>query len=180
MKPGLLVAIACLSAVLPAAAAAGVSLEATIGSQRLGVTRTPGEGSPLQPMGDLGAALLLRGGPLELGLASEGTFLRGSLDRFNASVLLGLGADLPVIRLELVGELGLANLASRSELTRDGLAGAARGELGWNRFVGVRPGLTAKVPMLPFRVGVWGLARWGLPGTNGAAYGLLGRVGIDF
>jgi len=175
MKLALLATIACLSVALPGAARAGVSLEATIGSQRLGVTRAPGSGEALQPMGDYGAALLLKGGPVELGVASEGTFLRGSLDRFNASALAGVAADLPVLRLELLGELGFANLRTRNELED-----AAAGDPGWERFVGVRPGLTAKLPLVPFRVGVWGLARWGLPGTSGAAYGLLGRVAIDF
>jgi hypothetical protein len=175
MKPALLAVIACLSAVLPEPATAGVSLEGTIGGQRLGVTRAPGNGEELSPMGDYGAALLVRGGPLELGLASEGTFRGGSLDRFNASALAGLAANLPVLRLELLGEFGYANLRTRAEL-----ADAAAGETGWTRFVGVRPGITAKLPLIPFRVGVWGLARWGLPGTSGAAYGLLGRIAIDF
>jgi hypothetical protein len=175
MKPALLATLACLSALLPGESRAGVSLEATIGSQRLGVTRAPGPGESLLAMGDYGAALLLRGGPIELGVASEGTFLGGSLQHFNASALAGLAADLPVLRLELLGELGLANLRDRAELDE-----AVAGEPGWQRFVGVRPGLTVKLPLLPFRLGVWGLARWGLPGTSGAAYGLLGRVAIDF
>lgn len=175
MKPALLATIACLSAALPTAAKAGVSLEATIGSQRLGVTRAPGDGEQLVPMGDYGAALLLRGGALEVGLAAQGTFERGELARYDASALAGVGIDVAVLRLELLGELGVADLRSRADLS-DAAGGGDR----FVRFHGVRPGLSAKLPLLPFRLGLWGLARWGLPGTSGVAYGMLGRVAIDF
>jgi hypothetical protein len=176
MKRALFATIAALiAAVSTPAAAAGVSLEGTIGSQRLGVTRAPGANEPLLAMGDYGATLLLRGGPLEVGFAAEGTFERGALARYNASALAGLGADVAMLRLEVLGELGVLNLRTRADLDQ-----AAAGGDDFVRFYGVRPGLSAKLPLLPFRLGLWGLARWGLPGTRGPAYGMLGRVGIDF
>jgi hypothetical protein len=175
MNKALLAAIACLSVTVPVPSRAGVSLEATIGGQQLGVTRAPGEGEPLAPMGDYGAALLLKGGLLELGFAASGTFDDGSLDRYDASVLGGLGLDVALVRLELLGELGVANLRSR-----DDLADATGGDSSFERFYGVRPGISARLPILPLRLGVWGLARWDLPGTEGVAYGMLARVGIDF
>ena len=118
---------------------------------------------------------LLRGGPLEAGFAAEGTFERGDLARYNASALAGLGVDVAMLRLEVLGELGVLNLRSRADLD---LAAAGRDE--FVRFHGVRPGLSAKLPLLPFRLGLWGLARWGLPGTSGPAYGMLGRIGLEF
>jgi hypothetical protein len=175
MKRALLTTIACLSAAVPGAAAAGVALEGTIGSQRLGVTHAPGPGEPLVPMGDYGAAILLKGGPLELGFAAEGTFTNGALSRYNASALAGFGADVAVLRLELLGEVGVLNLRSRADLG-DAVAGGEP----FVRFYGVRPGLSAKLPLVPFRLGLWGLARWGLPGEEGVAYGALARIGVDF
>jgi len=175
MKPALPIAIAFLSAAVPFAAAAGVSLEGTIGSQRLGGTRAPGDGDPLVPMGDYGAALLLHGGPLVLGFAAQGTFTRGDLTRYDASALAGLGTDIALLRLELLGEVGVLNLRSRADLDA-----AAAGSDSFVRFYGIRPGVSAKLPVLPFRLGVWGLARWGLPGAGGVAYGLLGRIAMDF
>ncbi len=164
------------STLLAAAGAAraegfSVGLEATVGGQHLGLTRTPVAQEPLLPMGDLGGALLLRAGGVELGAATEGNFDKGTLQRYDASLLGGLAIDvLAVLRVEALGELGAANL-------RD----AASNGGGWNRFYGVRPGLSLGLPVLPLRVGVWGLARWGLPGTGGGpAYGMLGRVGIEF
>jgi hypothetical protein len=175
MKTALLATIACLSATLPVPGRAGVSLEATIGSQRLGVTSAPGEGEPLVPMGDLGAALLFKGGLLEIGFAAGGTFLNGSLERYDASALGGLGLDVAVLRLELLGEYGVVNLRSRADL-----ADATQGDSAFTRFYGVRPGVSAKLPLVPLRLGVWGLARWGLPETDGVAYGMLARIGVDF
>ncbi len=179
MLTRVLVALACLAAGTAARAAEGVSLgiEATLGAQRLGMTRAPGLDQPLLAMGDYGGTALLTFGSFALGAAAEGNFRGGALDRYDASALAGLVADLlPVLRLELLGELGAANLRTLSDARA-----AASGAAGWSRFYGFRPGLSAKVPVLPLRVGVWGLARWGLPGTGpGPAYGMLGRVGLEF
>ena len=177
MKARIAVALACLAAAGAARADDDLSfeLEATVGGQHLGIERTPDAGT-LQPMGDLGATALLGLGPFALGVASEGTFDHGSLQRFDASALGGLVVG-PVlrVRLELLGEIGAADLRSVGELRTQVAAGT------WNRFYGFRPGLSLALPVLPVRIGVWGLARWGLPGTGpGPSYGLLGRVGIDF
>lgn len=178
MRTRIAVAVACL-ALAGAARADGPTLgiEATFGAQDLGVTRAPGLNQPLLPMGDLGGDVLLSAGPLALGVAAEGNFRSGTLERYDASVLGGLVADLlPALRLELLGEIGAANLRTLADA-----GAAARGAPGWSRFYGLRPGVSVKLPALPFRVGAWGLARWGLPGTGpGPSYGMLGRVGLDF
>jgi hypothetical protein len=169
-------ALVCLVAVAPAQAGGfSLGLEGTVGGQHFGVERAPGLERPLAPMGDAGAALLLRGGNLALGLAAEGNFDGTTLQRFNGSVLAGFAVDaFPAIRLELLGEIGAANLRSVRDLEDEPGAGS------WERFYGVRPGLSLRLPVLPFRLGVWGLARWGLPGSgDGADLGVLGRIGFD-
>jgi hypothetical protein len=169
-----LVAVACTAAAAPVLANVSLGVEATIGAQRLGLQRVPPAGGSRAAMGDLGTTLLLRAGPLGLGVAAEGSFASGSLERYDASLLGGLVLDLlPVLRLELLGEIGAADLRGGGDLGR---ALAGDGE----RFHGVRPGLSAKLPFFPLRLGVWGLARWGMPGTSSApALGLLARVGIE-
>lgn len=172
-----LLAVACLSAVVPVDAAAEVSLgvEATVGADQLGLSRFPGSSEPIAAMGDLGAVVLLRLGSIGLGASAEGSFDGLTLERFNASAMAGLVTDLlPVLRLELLAEVGIAELRSTAEL-RSRVSSDER-----DVFYGLRPGLSLKLPVLPVRVGAWGLARWGLPGTDGPALGLLGRVGVEF
>jgi hypothetical protein len=169
-------ALACLSAAVPTHAGGfSLGLEATLGGQHLGVDQAPGIEEPLAPMGDAGATLLLRSGNLALGLAAEGNFDGTTLERFNGSVLAGFAVDaFPAVRLELLGELGAANLRAVDDLQNEPGAGS------WERFYGVRPGLSLGIPVLPFRIGVWGLARWGLPGSGeGADLGVLGRIGFE-
>lgn len=178
MRVRVLVALTGLLAATAVRAAVSFDLEATIGAQRLGVTRAPGTNEALLPMGDLGGTLLLRAGPFAAGVAAEGNFNRaGAPERYNASGLAGFATDLlPMIRLELLGEIGAAGLQSKADVRA-----AAGGDGAWQRFYGFRPGLSARLPILPLRVGVWGLARWGLPGTgSGPSYGLLGRIGLTF
>jgi hypothetical protein len=177
MRARALIATCCAIAASVARADPSLGVEATIGAQRLGIQRAPVTHDTLLPMGDLGATVLLRGGVLELGAAGEGNFDRSTLQRFNASVLGGLGFDtLRVLRLELLGEYGAANLRTTADVRA-----AATSDGSWTRFYGFRPGLSAKLPAFPLRVGVWGLARWGLPGSNGGpAYGMLGRIGLEF
>ena len=178
MRVRVLVAVLTLFAAGAARAGVSLDLEATIGAQRLGLTRAPGTSQPLLPMGDLGGTVLLRAGPFALGAAAEGNLDRtGQVERYNASGLAGLATDLlPLVRLELLGEVGAANLRSTADAGE-----AAQGAGTWERFYGVRPGLSVRTPVLPLRVGVWGLARWGLPGTGpGPSYGMLGRIGLTF
>lgn len=177
MTVRVLLALACLAAPPALAAPVSLGLEATIGGQHLGVHRAPGGARDLTPMGDAGATLLLRLGPVALGAAAEGNFDGTTLERFNASALAGLAADLlPFLRLELMGEVGMANLRTRRDVEL-----AARAAEGWDPFYGFRPGLSVRFPVLPLRVGVWGLARWNMPGAGpGAELGLLGRAGIEF
>jgi hypothetical protein len=172
-----LLALACLSAAAPAAAEVSLDLEATVGAQHLGISRVPGSMEPLAGVGDLGAVVLLRLGPIGLGVSADGSFDGRALERFNASGMAGLVTDLlPALRLELLAEVGAADLRSAAELRTRASGG------GWNRFYGFRPGLSLKLPFLPMRAGVWGLARWGMPDTRdgGPALGLLGRLGVEF
>lgn len=177
MTTRVLLALACLSAAAPAAARVSLGLELTVGGQHLGVSRVPGSTEPLATVGDLGAVVLLRLGPLGLGAATEGTFDGRTLQRFHASGMAGLVTDLlPVLRLELMGEIGAADVNAEEDLR-------AQADRGWNRFYGFRPGVSLKLPFLPVRAGVWGLARWGLPSArdrSGPELGLLGRVGLEF
>ena len=170
-------AICCAAAATAARADTSLAIEATIGAQRLGLQHATVAHETLQPMGDLGATVLLRGDALELGVAAEGNFDHTTLQRFNASLLGGLGFDVvQILRLEVLGEYGAANLRTTADVRA-----AATSDGSWHRFYGVRPGLSVKLPAFPLRVGVWGLARWGLPGTTGGpAYGMLGRIGLDF
>jgi len=153
-------------ALAPAATLAQLSLgvEATLAAPRLGLERLPGSSEPLGAAGDVGAAVLLRVGPLGLGASIE----RGrNAEHLSArSAMGGIVTDLlPFVRLELLGEVGVADRASDAE--------------GSTRFRGFRPGLSLKLPAFPLRLGVWGLARWGLPGaSSGPSYGLLARAGI--
>ncbi len=175
MSARALLALACVAVATPAAAEVSLGLEVTVGAQHLGMSRVPGSSEPLAGMGDLGAAMLLRLGPIGLGASADGNFDGRTLERFNASGMAGLVTDLlPALRLELLAEVGAADLRSaadvRTQISSD-----------WNRFYGFRPGLSLKLPFLPMRAGVWGLARWGLPGSgNGPALGLLGRLGVEF
>ena len=177
MRARALIATCCAIAASVARADPSLGVEATIGAQRLGIQRAPVTHDTLLPMGDLGATVILRGGMLELGAAGEGNFDHSTLQRFNASVLGGVGFDmLSVFRLEVLGEYGAANLRTTADVRA-----AATTDGSWTRFHGVRPGLSAKLPVFPLRVGVWGLARWGLPGTSGGpAYGMVGRIGLEF
>lgn len=169
-------AMATLAWAGTARAAVSLGLEATVGAEQLGVQRAPGSNEPLAPMGQLGGTVLLRVGSLAVGAAAGGYFEGSRLERYDASGLAGFAFDvLPLLRLELLGELGAASLRSREDL-----GAAVAGE--WSTFYGARPGVSLKVPAFPLRVGAWGLARWGLPGTTSGepALGMLGRVGVEF
>jgi hypothetical protein len=130
--------------------------------------RFPGSREPIATTGDIGGSVLLRLGPLGIGAAADRSTGHASARLSTRSAMGGLALDvLPFVRLELLGEIGLADLAGDAE--------------GSVTFRGARPGLSLKVPVLPVRLGVWGLARWGLPGTprGEPSLGLLARVGIE-
>jgi hypothetical protein len=146
-----------------------LGIEGTIGAPRLGMDRMPGSREQLVTTGDVGGSVLLKLGPLALGGAADRSTGHASARLSTRSAMGGLALDLlPFVRLELLGEVGLADLA-----------GDAAGS---TRFYGARPGLSLRLPVLPLRVGVWGLARWALPGQKPGqpSYGLLARAGIEF
>ena len=161
--------VALALALAPAATLAQISLgvEATLAAPRLGMERMPGSREPLGAAGDIGGAVLLRLGPLGLGASMERDRGRSAEQLSVRSAMGGIVADLlRLVRLELLGEIGVADLAGDAE--------------GSTRFRGFRPGLSLKLPAFPLRLGVWGLARWGLPGaSSGPSYGLLARAGIE-
>ncbi len=166
----LFAALAVALALTPAATLAQLSLgvEATLAAPRLGVERMPGSREPLGGAGDVGGVVLLRLGPLGLGASMERGLAHSAERLTTRSAMGGLVADLlPFVRLELLGEVGVADLAGDGE--------------GSARFRGFRPGLSLKLPAFPLRLGLWGLARWGIPGasSNGPSYGLLARAGIE-
>jgi hypothetical protein len=145
-----------------------LGIEATLAAPRLGMERMPGSEQPLAAAGDLGGAVLLRLGPLAAGLAADGALGAEEGGISTRSAMGGLALDLlPFVRLELLGEVGEGDRAG------DGLPAA--------RFYGARPGLSMKAPAFPLRLGVWGLARWGLPGLppDEPSFGILARAGIE-
>jgi hypothetical protein len=161
-----LAAVALLAfAPLVARADVTLGLEATLSGPRVGMQRVPGSSQPLTATGDFGGDLLLRLGVVGLGAALDRNVGEGATRFSTRSVMGGLMLDpLPFVRLELLGELGNADAGS-----------------GLVRFTGARPGLSLHVPGFPLRVGVWGLARWGLPdrAPGKPAYGAMFRAGIE-
>jgi hypothetical protein len=177
MGSRVLLALACLAAAGPARAGdLHLGLEATFGAQQLGPSRIPGSDRTLSGMGDFGGTALVFTGPFAVGAAVQGRF--GSDDHaLDASALAGFTLHLlpPLLRVELLGETGLTRLR---QLDVDP---GAPSTVAWYRFYGFRPGISLKLPALPFRVGLWGLVRWHpASGATGPAYGLLGRIGFDF
>jgi hypothetical protein len=164
-----LVVLALAAAPLVAAAEVSLGIEGTLAAPRLGMDRLPGSQRPLAATGDLGGSVLLRLGPLGLGGAAERTLGSGNARLTTKSAMGGLVFDLlPFMRLELLGEVGEADLSGDA-------AGATR-------FYGARPGLSLKAPIFPLRLGVWGLARWNLPGAppGDPSFGILARAGLEF
>jgi hypothetical protein len=131
--------------------------------------RMPGSERPLAGTGDLGGSVLLRLGPLGLGGAAERALGSEGAQMKTKSAMGGLMFDLlPFVRLELLGEIGQADLSGDA--------------VGATRFYGARPGLSLKAPAFPLRLGVWGIARWDLPGAprGDPSFGMLARAGLEF
>jgi hypothetical protein len=163
-----LVVLALAAAPLVAPAEVSLGVEVTLAAPRLGMERLPGSERPLVASGDLGGSVLLRLGPLALGAAAERTLGSETARLTTKSAMGGFALDLlPFLRMELLGELGVADVAD------DGAREA--------RFYGARPGLSVKLPAFPLRLGLWGLARWGLPGAppGEPSFGILARAGLE-
>jgi hypothetical protein len=161
-----LVVLALAAAPLVAPAEVSLGVEVTLAAPQLGVDQLPGSERPLVATGDVGGAALLRLGPIGLGVAAERTLGSDSARLATKSAMGGFVLDLlPFMRLELLGELGAATLSGTGE----------------ERFYGARPGLSLKLPAFPLRVGLWGLARWGLPGAKPGepSFGILARAGLE-
>jgi hypothetical protein len=106
---------------------------------------------------------------LGLGLAIDKT-VSGEAQPWAGSIMVGFLPEILMLRLELLGEVG--------RRARD--FGDLFGSNG-STFLGLRPGVSLRLPILPLRVGVSGLVRW--PTSNGDIgspdFGLIGRVGFE-
>jgi hypothetical protein len=119
----------------------------------------------------LGGDILLRLEGLGVGASVDKT-VSGTFQPWTGSLMAGFLADIAVVRLEILGELGRRGVDSFDNLFKD--AGQT--------FVGFRPGVSFRILPSPFRIGVSALIRW--PTSNGdfgsPDYGALGRLGIEF
>ena len=117
----------------------------------------------------VGGDLLVDLGGLGLGVAVDKT-VSGSAQPWAGSLVAGFLPDVLLFRLELLGEIG----------RRAGSFEDLFGSKG-STFVGLRPGLSFRLALLPVRLGVTGLVRW--PTSNGDLgspdYGLVGKVGFE-
>jgi hypothetical protein len=175
-SPRLLAAVGLLAAAGAARAGDGLSLELSFGAPNLGLARPTGVAGPVGLAADLGTAAFYTKGPFAVGLAASGQLANGGFRSFDASALAGIVHPLPpYLRIELFGEAGLARQVSLDDVDAAVSAAATH-----DRFYGFRPGISVKLPSLPFRFGLWGLVRWHHQASPAPAYGMLGRIGFDF
>jgi hypothetical protein len=120
--------------------------------------------------GLLGADVLLDLSGLGVGLAVDKT-VSGSAQPWAGSLVAGFLFDLPLgLRIDALGEIG-RRARDFGDLTGSGGA----------TFVGLRPGVSFRIPVTVLRVGLTGLVRW--PTSNGdfgsPDYGIVGKVGFE-
>lgn len=144
----------------------------------------------------IGAQALLRLGWLEVGLLYEGTLLDRGADSEIFTPVAGFKIDLTdKLRLDVLGELGghkITEIGSGSAVVTDT-------KTVWLPSIGVRPGLSARLPLGPMRfvLAVTPFARWDLvkkevsvptsTGTDtrttyeagGTTFGVVGGVGFE-
>ena len=117
----------------------------------------------------LGGDLLLVLGGLGAGVAVDKT-VSGTAQPWAGSLMGGLLFDLPLLRIEALGEIG-----------RRGRDFGNLFDSGGATFVGLRPGVSLHIPASPFRLGVTGLVRW--PTSNGDIgspdFGIVGKIGFE-
>ncbi len=139
----------------------------------------------------IGADAIVKLSILELGALYEGGVNYKTTNTRIVGGLLGVGADISLVRLELLGEVGGQQYRN--------IAGSGYDK--WFPYVGFRPGVSLRLPIadpIKLVLGVWGFARWDvssttvdvLPGTavggtmsrydvGGSTFGVVGRVGIE-
>ncbi len=118
----------------------------------------------------IGGDVLLDLAGLGVGVAVDKT-VSGSAQPWAGSLMAGLLFDLPLsLRIEALGEIGRRARDFGDLFASNGSA-----------FLGLRPGVTIRLPVLPLRLGVTGLVRW--PTSNGDIgspdYGIVGKVGFE-
>ncbi len=118
----------------------------------------------------LGGDVLLDLSGLGLGLAVDKT-VSGTAQPWAGSIMAGLLFDLPLsLRIEALGEIG-----------RRGRDFGNVFDSGGATFLGLRPGVSIRLLVLPLRLGVTGLFRW--PTSNGDIgspdFGIVGKVGFE-
>jgi hypothetical protein len=198
-------AAALLALALPSAAAAlgplSLTLEAWGGIQRADPLRVVGGTASVPPGAQdrldgtfdvVGVSLIAKTSFLEVGLSYDRSFTAERTQVSTLTPLAGVAVDVSVLRLELLAEWGghrYGDIAGSRERVTVG-------------FVGVRPGVSLRLPLAgPVRwvVGVWGFARWNLSadevavaapppaiGTTiyrvglGPTLGVAGRLGLEF
>ena len=117
----------------------------------------------------VGGDVLLDLAGLGVGVAVDKT-VSGSAQPWAGSIVAGFLPELMLIRLELLGEVGRRARDFGDMFSSNGAT-----------FVGLRPGVSFRVAVLPVRLGVTGLVRW--PTSNGDIgspdYGIVGKVGFE-
>jgi hypothetical protein len=136
-----------------------------LSTQSLGNAASGSEGTVI-----LGADALLDLSGLGVGIAIDKT-ASGSAQPWAGSIMGGFLFDLLLgIRIEALGEIGRRGRDFGNVFDSGGAA-----------FLGLRPGVSFRLPVTPLRVGVTGLVRW--PTSNGDIgspdFGIVGRVGFE-
>jgi hypothetical protein len=167
-----LVVLAGIMAAAPAARAVSLGVEGFAGWQdlRLSTQSVGNAASGREGTAIVGGDVLLDLAGLGVGLAVDKT-VSGNAQPWAGSIMAGFLWDLVLgIRIEGLGEIG--------RRARD--FGDVFGSNGAT-FLGLRPGVSLRVPVTPLRVGVTGLVRW--PTSNGDIgspdYGIVGRIGFE-
>lgn len=136
-----------------------------LSSQSVGNAVSGTEGTAI-----LGGDVLLDLAGLGLGVAVDKT-VSGAAQPWAGSIMAGFLYGFPLgLRLEALGEIGRR---ARDFGDVFGSSGAT--------FLGLRPGVSVRIPVTPIRLGVTALLRW--PTSNGDIgspdFGIIGRVGFE-
>jgi hypothetical protein len=167
--------LACLAALALAPVARAlpsITVEGFVGWQHLELNAPAVAGAVHGSEGTaiLGVDGLLDLGGLGLGLAVDKT-VSGEAKPWAGSILVGFLPEILVLRLELLGEIG--------RRARD--FGDLFDSTG-STFLGLRPGASVRLAVLPLRIGGNVLLRW--PTSNGDIgspdFGFVGKVGFEF
>lgn len=118
----------------------------------------------------LGGDALLNLGGLGAGVALDKT-VSGAGQPWAGSIMAGFLYDFPLgLRLEALGEIGRRG---RDFGDVFGSSGAT--------FLGLRPGVSFRIPVSPLRLGVTGLVRWPTSNSDIGSpdFGIVGRIGFE-